>query len=121
MTSMLDQDTLTLDEVKALQANDVAGLCGPICTVEESGKYLEQYYLSNSRSISGDQTSPPVYGGFWTKVGEIAAILKDADEWPFPPLVVRDKTLYNGHHRSNAAIMAGWDKEIPVTTDFGWW
>ncbi|AVI04157.1 ParB-like nuclease domain protein [Mycobacterium phage Phonnegut] len=121
MTAALDLDShLTLDEVKNLTSNDVAGLCWQHdVKVEDSGDYLDGYYQENSRPIR--EGSSPVYGEFWTKVGEVAAILKDAPTWPFPPLTVREGVLYDGHHRANAAIKVGWDKEIPVTTQFMWW
>ncbi|QFG11598.1 ParB-like nuclease domain protein [Mycobacterium phage BogosyJay] len=120
MTTALHTDTtLTTDQVKRLRSNDVENMMGISCTIEDSGQHLDRYYHNNSRRIS-DHT-PPVYGGFWTKVGEVAAILKDSTDWPFPPLMVREGVLYDGHHRANAAIKAGWDKEIPVTTEMTWW
>ncbi|QFG12583.1 ParB-like nuclease domain protein [Mycobacterium phage Toaka] len=120
MTTALGYETLTLDEVKSLTSNDVAGLCYQYgVSVEDSGAHLDEYYQSNARSIRDG--GPSVYGHFWTKVGEVEAILKTSDQWPFPPLTVRENTLYDGHHRANAAIKAGWDKEIPVTEQFMWW
>ncbi|QFG04657.1 ParB-like nuclease domain protein [Mycobacterium phage Keziacharles14] len=119
MTTALGYDTLTLDEVKKLTSNDVAGLCYAHASVEKSGDYLDAYYLDNARAVRPG--SAPVYGEFWTKVGEVAAILKTSDQWPFPPLTVIGDRLYDGHHRANAAIKVGWDKEIPVTGEFTYW
>jgi hypothetical protein len=58
-----------------------------------------------------------VKGKFWEKVHEVVNILNVSDEWPFEPLFVSNKTLYNGHHRANAAILAGWSKPIPVSSN----
>ncbi|QGH78087.1 ParB-like nuclease domain protein [Mycobacterium phage LoneWolf] len=120
MTAALDLDShLSTAEVSALKSNDVENMMGIPCTIAESGEHLNRYYQTHARRISED--SHPVTGGFWTKVGEVAAILKDSTVWPFPPLMVREGVLYDGHHRANAAIKAGWDKEIPVTTEAWWW
>ncbi|AXH48852.1 ParB-like nuclease domain protein [Mycobacterium phage Steamy] len=113
-------DTLTVDEVSKLNSNDVAMLLRTACTIAESGKHLEGYYLTNSREVfPGDRNAQT--GKFWEKVSQIEAILKEADDWPLPPLMVRGDTLFDGHHRANAAIKAGWDKPIPVTTDWTFW
>ncbi|AGK86116.1 ParB-like nuclease domain protein [Mycobacterium phage Kerberos] len=104
--------TMTTEEVAQLRAQDVYSCLGIDCTVAESGKYLEEWYRDNARwNYQGG-----VKGKFWEKVGEVVDILKNSNEWPFEPIEVsRDKTrLYDGHHRSNAAILAGWDKPIPV-------
>lgn len=113
--------TLTLEEVSALHSNDVASLMGVKATVADSGKHLEDYYRENSRSVR--KYSKPEYGKFWDKVEEIAALLDGAKEWPLPPLMVKRGTLYDGHHRANAAIKVGWDKPIPTTESWmgsGW-
>ncbi|EKF22980.1 hypothetical protein C731_2983 [Mycolicibacterium hassiacum DSM 44199] len=105
-------DTMTLEEVARLKANDVSSMVGISCSVAESGQYLEEYYQSNPRwNYQGGVT-----GKFWDKVHEVVDILNVSDEWPFEPIEVnRDKTvLYDGHHRANAALLAGWDKPIPV-------
>ncbi|ASZ75248.1 ParB-like nuclease domain protein [Mycobacterium phage MissWhite] len=105
-------DTMTLEEVSRLRANDVSSMAGVSCTVAESGQYLDEYYQDHERwNYQGGVT-----GKFWDKVYEVVAILETAEEWPFEPIEVsNDKTvLYDGHHRSNAAILAGWDKPIPV-------
>ncbi|ABE67409.1 ParB-like nuclease domain protein [Mycobacterium phage Che12] len=117
--ALLDYDTLTVDEVSALDSNDVAGLCHVSSTVGESGKHLNEFYKENARSISPG--TPAVKGKFWEKVGQVADILKRSDEWPFDPLTVRGTTLYDGHHRANAAILAGWSKPIPVSEQFFGW
>ncbi|QFG08661.1 ParB-like nuclease domain protein [Mycobacterium phage Vanisoa] len=120
-TINVEEDTfLTTEEIKGLSSNDVEQLLGFGCTIEESGPHLNSFYQTNARRIS-EQSPHAVTGGFWTKVGEVAAILKDADVWPFPPLMVRGNVLYDGHHRANAAIRIGWDKEIPVTTSWSFW
>ncbi|ALF00958.1 hypothetical protein SEA_SERENITY_91 [Mycobacterium phage Serenity] len=119
MTTALDYDTLTVDEVSALTSNDVAGLCYAFATVAESGPLLDEFYQENARSVSPG--TPPVKGKFWEKVDQVAEILKASDEWPFDPLTVRDNTLYDGHHRANAAIKSGWDKPIPVSERFFGW
>ncbi|QBJ00268.1 ParB-like nuclease domain protein [Mycobacterium phage Pharaoh] len=113
-------DTLTLDEVSKLNSNDVACLLRTQCTIADSGQHLEGYYITNSREVRPG-SGHSEYGRFWDKVGEIAEILKGSDEWPLPPLMVRGDTLYDGHHRANAAIKAGWDKPIPVTDMWTFW
>ncbi|AOT24824.1 ParB-like nuclease domain protein [Mycobacterium phage Isiphiwo] len=118
MTTLVAEDTLTLEEVSGLSSNDVASMRSVYCTIAESGEHLHEYYKENSRAVYDG--GPYEYGKFWEKVSQIADILKGSDEWPFPPLVVRGKTLYDGHHRANAAIKAGWDKPIPVTEQW-WW
>jgi hypothetical protein len=53
----------------------------------------------------------------------LASVLAGAQEWPFPPLTgdPANARLDNGHHRAQAAVLAGWDKPIPVTYfDYGW-
>ncbi|AVP42209.1 ParB-like nuclease domain protein [Mycobacterium phage GreedyLawyer] len=120
MTTAVLEKTLTLEEVSALHSNDVASMRGEYVTVAESGEHLNEYYKVHSRPVSVG--GPYEYGKFWDKVSQVAEILKCCDEWPFPPLVVREKTLYDGHHRANAAIKVGWDKPIPVTTEWwDWW
>ncbi|AGR46501.1 ParB-like nuclease domain protein [Mycobacterium phage Odin] len=114
--ALLDHRTLTVDEISALTSNDVAGMVGEVATVADSGPYLDKYYQENPRRISVG--TPPVKGKFWEKVGQVADILKGSDEWPFDPLTVRGKTLYDGHHRANAAILVGWSKPIPVSEDW---
>ena len=98
-------ETMTIDEVSELWADD----CYKRVTVAESGPVLNDEY-------SRDEWYTETYGSFWGKVGEIADILKKSIEWPFEPLEVsRDrKVLFDGHHRSNAALLVGWDKPIPV-------
>jgi hypothetical protein len=44
----------------------------------------------------------------------LANILRAADTWPFPPLHAAGQSLWNGHHRAQAAILAQWDKPIPI-------
>ncbi|ATW60218.1 ParB-like nuclease domain protein [Mycobacterium phage Ph8s] len=117
--ALLDRATMTVDEVSALTSNDVAGLCFEHATVGESGPLLDEFYQENARSVSPG--TPPVKGKFWDKVDQVADILKESDEWPFNPLTVIGKTLYDGHHRANAAIRVGWDKPIPVADSWFDW
>ncbi|QBP30562.1 ParB-like nuclease domain protein [Mycobacterium phage Charm] len=106
-------DTMTLEEVCALKSGDCSGAMGVDCTIAESGPVLEEFYETNPRWNYGNQT-----GKFWEKVGEVVNILKTSNDWPFEALEVNgDKTyLFDGHHRANAAILANWDKPIPVQT-----
>ena len=104
------QTTMTVDQIAELKASDVDCRFGETVSVAESGPYLDEYYQTTPRyNYRGGVT-----GHFWTKVNEVADILKGSDEWPFEPIEVCGKTLLDGHHRSNAAIVAGWDKPIPV-------
>lgn len=102
---------MTLEEVSQLRAAD-CDMHDPdnYYTVAESGPVLEEYYETTPRyNYKGGVT-----GKFWEKVHEVVAILKTSNEWPFEPLEVCKHSLYDGHHRANAAIIAGWDKPIPV-------
>uniref|UniRef100_A0AAU8GRN0 ParB-like nuclease domain n=1 Tax=Mycobacterium phage BabyBack TaxID=3158877 RepID=A0AAU8GRN0_9CAUD len=108
----LNAHFMTTAEVAQLKASDCSSCMDVDCTVAESGPVLEKFYQSTPRyNFRGGVT-----GHFWTKVNEVAEILKGSDTWPFEPIEVSsDRTvLYDGHHRSNAAILAGWDKPIPV-------
>lgn len=103
---------MTTDEVAQLRASDCMSCAGVDCTVADSGPVLEEFYQTTPRyNYQGGVT-----GKFWAKVHEVVDILNSSNEWPFEPLEVsRDrKTLWDGHHRSNAAILAGCDKPIPV-------
>lgn len=111
MTAPTLEFTLTLEEVMALDANDTACMAGIKTTVADSGAVLDSYYQHHERyNFRGG-----VKGHFWTKVNEVAEILKGSNEWPFQPLTVNGERLLDGHHRANAAIVAGWEKPIPVT------
>lgn len=121
MTTALAEKTMTVEEISSLKSNDLRCLMSVDSTIAESGKHLESYYQNNSRSIEPGVSGPSVYGGFWTKVSQVADILKGSDEWPFPPLTVRGDHLFDGHHRANAAIKAGWSKPIPVTEEWVCW
>lgn len=48
-------------------------------------------------------------------IQHLADILAVSATWPFPPLQVSGSQLWNGHHRAQAAVLAQWDKPIPVT------
>lgn len=121
MTAALDYETMSSEEIAALRSNDLWSLKRIEATIADSGKHLEAYYQENSRSIQPGCSGPAVYGGFWEKVNQVAGILKGSDDWPFPPLTVRGNTLYDGHHRANAALLVGWSKPIPVTKDWMCW
>ena len=116
MTAVLertDYKTMTTEEISALKANDVFSCLGKDVTVAESGEYLDDYYKRTARYNYGNQK-----GKFWDKVQDVVDILNVSDEWPFKPLTVNNGRLEDGHHRANAAILAGWDKPIPVTKDW---
>ncbi|QFP95566.1 ParB-like nuclease domain protein [Mycobacterium phage GaugeLDP] len=105
-------DFMTTAEVAKLYASDCESMGGVVATVEDSGPILDEYYQHTPRyNFRGGVT-----GHFWTKVNEVAEILKGSDTWPFEPIEVSSdrKVLYDGHHRSNGAILAGWDKPIPI-------
>ncbi|AHG23870.1 hypothetical protein CH25_gp16 [Mycobacterium phage EagleEye] len=110
--TMTRTDTMTLEEVSQLRSGDVDSIFGIDCTIADSGEHLDEYYQKYPRY---NFRKP---GGFWAKVNEVAEILKGSDEWPFEPIEISSdrKTLWDGHHRSNAAILVGWDKPIPVLT-----
>lgn len=102
---------MTLEEVAALHAGDVDG---DDVTVGESAPFLEKYYETTPRyNYRGGVT-----GMFYDKVVEVASILEQADEWPFPALAAKHGVLYDGHHRANAALLVGWSKPIPVDSNY---
>lgn len=103
--------TMMLDQVRKLMAGDTSNRH----TVEDSGPYLEAMYKGTQRYNFRTPSQPDgAQDRFWQKVHQVAALLLEADVWPFPPLNVWGDTLMDGHHRSNAAILVGWDKPIPV-------
>lgn len=105
---------LTLEEVANLKAADVDSIMGETVSVSESGKYLERYYETTPRyNYRGGVT-----GKFWDKVREVADILEQSEEWPFPALAVVGGVLFDGHHRANAALLVKWDKGIPTETSY---
>ncbi|WP_232077231.1 hypothetical protein [Mycolicibacterium aichiense] len=111
MLTRTEYVTMTLEEVSQLRAGDVDAYGGnDSVSVADSGPHLAEYYETTPRyNYRGG-----VCGMFWDKVQEVVDILLVSHEWPFEPLTVGGDTLYDGHHRANAAIIANWDKPIPV-------
>jgi hypothetical protein len=104
-------NTITLDQLAALRAGDLEQAN---VSIADSGPFLHEMYLHEPRYNHEMQT-----GKFWEKVEQHADMLRAAQasgKWPFPPLEVDldSATLRDGHHRSNAAIIVGWEHPIPV-------
>jgi hypothetical protein len=102
---------MMLDELVSLQAGDVVAAT---VSIAESGPFLHEQYLHEPRYNHGGQT-----GKFWEKVEQHADKLRAAQasgEWPFPRIEVDldNGTLVDGHHRSNAAMIVGWEHPIPI-------
>ena len=108
---MTDTLTMTIAEVMQLKSGDVLAYSNKEVAIADSGKYLEEYYKTTPRyNYRGG-----VKGKFWEKVYEVVDILQDSDAWPFEPIEVScDGRLMDGHHRTHAAMIVGWDKPIPV-------
>lgn len=101
---------ITVDDLDSIIAHDVSCYTGDYVPVSKAAPHLEQYYRTTPRyNYKGGVT-----GQFWNKVQEIVEILHGSNEWPFKPVQVRGGVLYDGHHRCTAALVAGWDKPIPV-------
>lgn len=99
-----------VDDVKELIANDLVSMIGRgDITVEEAGPYLEEYYQDHRR-----WNRPAASGGFWGYVEELADVLRNSNDWPFPDISVCDGALFDGHHRVTAAIIVDWQGDIPV-------
>ena len=96
---------IDLETLKDYRAHD----CDNGATVEHSGAVLHEMYLDDTPRFNHGMSN----GAFWEKVNQIADILRVSEVWPFPPINIEGGGLYDGHHRSNAAIMVGWDKPIP--------
>lgn len=110
--------TMPAAEVYELRANDIKEFA---CTVREAGPALERWHETwndkhnrpfawwKGHRDSGHET--------WSEyIDSLADILRDAEVWPFPPIEVSRSrnALYDGHHRTQAALRAGWDKPIAV-------
>lgn len=104
--------TITLDELKQLESGDFGGPVGEIGERFYGTTYLEVkgsdwHDRSGKRRPSGGKRHSEHY------VALLALTLLIEGEWPFPALSGTHTELWNGHHRSQAALLIGWDKPIP--------
>lgn len=111
--------TLPAETVFDLIAGDVESMTGERVTVREAGPILERWHESGAgrywRNGKGHRDSG--YETWAEYVDAMADVLRTADEWPFDPIELwrNGGTLSDGHHRTQAALRAGWDKPIPYT------
>lgn len=112
---MLTLRQIPAAEVYQLIAADARSAGHPGVKVCDARPILEPWHnqsigwYTNGHRDSGART--------WSEyVDRMVSILRTADDWPFPPIVVDGKTLLDGHHRTQAALAAGWDKPIPAQT-----
>lgn len=114
--------TMPAEQVYSLRANDVRSATGARVLVRDAAEALERWHedmheRTNARTATWWKGHRDSGHESWSEyVDSLADILRSAEEWPFPPIEVSGPWLYDGHHRTQAALRAGWDKPIPIQT-----
>lgn len=104
--------TITVDQLSGLQSGDFAGFT--LAQLAEGEFYRPSFCRGSSFTTDdGNYVRSP-----WKRHSEeyivaLALQLLMSDEWPFPPLSGDTQSLWNGHHRSMAALLIGYKKPIP--------